>query len=119
MRRSTPMALIKTPDARTPQNRADINLKLVNKHKSHRRSHDPLPTDRNGGTSDPINFDNAKASAAPPGWTSKQIGRSQAKWTIEKDDSALNQPSVLKQSGEAPYPVCLTNDTSLKDGFGE
>ena len=79
------MASIKPPDARTPQSRADINLKLVNRHESYRRSHDPLPTDRNGGTSDPINFDNAKASAAPPGWTTTQTGSGQAKWTIEDD----------------------------------
>jgi hypothetical protein len=26
---------------------------------------------------------------------------------------------VLKQSGEATYPVCLKNDTSLKNGFVE
>src|SRR5437016_11925585 len=27
--------------------------------------------------------------------------------------------NVLKQSGEAAYPVCLKDDTSLKDGFVE
>jgi len=43
----------------------------------------------------------------------------EAKWTVEKDDTAPSKSNVLKQSGEATYPVCLKNDTSLKDGFVE
>jgi hypothetical protein len=66
-----------------------------------------------------INFDDAKPGAAPPGWTTTKTGKGEAKWTIEKDDTAPSQPNVLKQSGEATYPVCLKNDTSLKDGFVE
>src|SRR5213593_3053823 len=38
---------------------------------------------------------------------------------IEKDDSAPSKPNVLRQSGKATYPVCLKDDTSLKDGFVE
>jgi hypothetical protein len=38
---------------------------------------------------------------------------------VEKDDSAPSQPNVLKQSGEATFPVCIKNDTSLQDGFVE
>jgi predicted peroxiredoxin len=66
-----------------------------------------------------INFDDAKAGEAPAGWTATQTGSDNAKWTIEKDDTAPSQPNVLKQSGEATYPICLKNDTSLKDGFVE
>ena len=66
-----------------------------------------------------INFDNAKPGAAPPGWTTTQTGKGEAKWTIEKDNTAPSKPNVLKQSGEATYPVCLKNDTSVKDGFVE
>jgi hypothetical protein len=66
-----------------------------------------------------INFDDAKAGEAPAGWTATQTGSGNAKWTIEKDDTAPSKPNVLKQSGEATYPVCLKNDTSLKDGFVE
>jgi hypothetical protein len=66
-----------------------------------------------------INFDDATPGAAPSGWTATQTGKGQAKWTIEKDDSAPSKPNVLKQSGEATYPVCLKNDTSLQDGFVE
>jgi len=66
-----------------------------------------------------VNFDDAKTGAPPPGWTATQTGKGAAKWTIEKDDTAPSKPNVLKQSGEATYPVCLKNDTSLKDGFVE
>jgi hypothetical protein len=66
-----------------------------------------------------INFDDAKAGEAPASWTATNTGSGNAKWTIEKDDTAPSKPNVLKQSGEATYPVCLKNDTSLKDGFVE
>jgi hypothetical protein len=66
-----------------------------------------------------INFDDATPGAAPPGWTATKTGKGEAKWTIEKDDTAPSKPNVLKQSGEATYPVCLKNDTSVKDGFVE
>ena len=64
-----------------------------------------------------VNFDDAKTAEAPPGWTATQTGSGKAKWTVEKDDTAPSKPNVLKQSGEASYPVCIKDDTSLKDGF--
>src|SRR5881397_2281227 len=66
-----------------------------------------------------INFDNFKAGDPPPGWTATKTGSGQAKWTIEKDDTAPSKPNVLRQSGEATYPVCIKEDTNLKDGFVE
>jgi hypothetical protein len=66
-----------------------------------------------------INFDDATPGAAPPGWTATKTGKGEAKWTIEKDDTTPSKPNVLKQSGEATYPVVLKDDTSLKDGFVE
>ena len=66
-----------------------------------------------------VNFDKAETGKPPAGWTATQTGKGQAKWTVEKDDSALSKPNVLKQSGEATYPVCMKDDTSLKDGFVE
>ncbi len=68
---------------------------------------------------DTTNFDSAATGQAPPGWMATQTGSGHAKWTIEKDDTAPSKPNVLKQSGEATYPVCIKNDTSLKDGFVE
>src|SRR5438876_7396401 len=66
-----------------------------------------------------VNFDDLKTGAPPPGWTATKTGKGEPKWTVEKDDSAPSKPNVLKQSGEATYPVCIKNDTSLKDGFVE
>src|ERR1051326_5655315 len=68
---------------------------------------------------DTANFDDLKPGAPPPGWTATQTGSGQAKWEVVADDSAPSKPNVLKQSGEATYPVCIKEDTSLKDGFVE
>src|SRR6266481_400150 len=66
-----------------------------------------------------VNFDNLSTGAPPPGWTATKTGTGTPKWTIEKDDTAPSKPNVLKQSGEATYPVCIKDDTNLKDGFVE
>jgi len=71
------------------------------------------------GIADTVNFDDMKSAAAPAGWTATQTGSGAAKWAIEKDESAPSKPNVLKQSGQATFPVCIKNDTSLKDGFVE
>jgi hypothetical protein len=66
-----------------------------------------------------INFDDAKTGAPPPGWTATQTGSGSSKWSVEKDDSAPSKPDILKQSGQATFPVCFKNDTSIKHGFVE
>src|SRR5947208_16860091 len=66
-----------------------------------------------------INFDDMKSGAAPTGWTATQTGSGMAKWSVEKDASAPSKPNVLKQSGQATFPVCFKNDTNIKDGFVE
>ena len=66
-----------------------------------------------------INFDKAEAGKAPAGWNATQTGTGQAKWAVVGDDTAPSRPNVLKQSGQATYPVCIKDDTSLKDGFVE
>lgn len=68
---------------------------------------------------DTISFDDAKTGALPAGWSATKTGKGDPKWTVEKDDTAPSKPNVLKQSGEAAYPLALKNDTSLKDGFVE
>src|ERR1700756_4078188 len=68
---------------------------------------------------DTVNFDNLKTGAPPPGWTATKTGSGDAKWTIENDDTAPSKPNVLKQSGQATYPVCIKDDTNLRDGFVE
>src|SRR5437870_8884265 len=66
-----------------------------------------------------VHFDDAKTGELPPGWTGTKTGSGNPKWTVERDDSAPSKPNVLKQSGQATYPVCIKDDTSLKDGFVE
>ena len=68
---------------------------------------------------DTVNFDDLKTGASPPSWTATKTGKGDAKWEIVADSSAPSKPNVLKQSGEATYPVCFKDDTSLKDGFVE
>ncbi len=66
-----------------------------------------------------VNFDDLKIGAPPPDWTATQTGSGAAKWAVEKDDSAPSTPNVLKQSGQATFPVCFKNATNIKDGFVE
>lgn len=66
-----------------------------------------------------VNFDNLKAGGPPEGWTATKTGAGEAKWTIESDPTAPSKPNVLKQSGQATFPVCLKNDTSVQNGFVE
>src|SRR5438876_10919321 len=66
-----------------------------------------------------VNFEDMKTGAPPPGWSATQTGSGTAKWAVEKDESAPSKPNVLKQSGQATFPVCIKNDTNLKDGFVE
>jgi hypothetical protein len=71
------------------------------------------------GPTHTVNFDKAEAGKTPAGWTATQTGSGQAKWAVAADDTAPSKPNVLRQSGQATYPVCIKDDTSLKDGFVE
>jgi len=66
-----------------------------------------------------VDFEKDRVGSAPAGWTATQTGSGRAIWTIERDDSAPSKSKVLKQSGTATYPVCLKDDTSLRDGSVE
>ena len=66
-----------------------------------------------------VNFDDAKAGTVPAEWTATQTGKGEAKWAIVPDSTAPSKPNVLKQSGQATFPVCIKNETNLKDGFVE
>ena len=71
------------------------------------------------GATETVNFDKAEAGKPPSGWTATQTGTGQARWEVTPDATAPSKPNVLKQSGQATYPVCLKDDTNLKDGFVE
>src|SRR2546427_534713 len=66
-----------------------------------------------------VDFDNMPVGSLPPNWIATQTGKGKAKWAVAQDDSAQSKPNVLKQSGEATFPVCVKTDTILADGFVE
>jgi hypothetical protein len=66
-----------------------------------------------------LNFDDAAIGAPPDGWTLTMTGKGQPKWTIETEATAPSKPNVLKQSGQATFPVALRKGTSIRDGFVE
>jgi hypothetical protein len=66
-----------------------------------------------------INFDDAKAGTLPKSWQSAETGVGKAHWSVERDESAPSPDHVLKQSGEAEFPVCIYQKTELADGFVE
>jgi hypothetical protein len=68
---------------------------------------------------DQANFANNTIGAAPDGWTTTMTGRGKPKWTVEEDSTAPSKSKVVKQSGNATYPLLLKNGVSLKDGFVE
>jgi len=65
---------------------------------------------------DTADFDQAAMGKPPAGWTATQTGSGAAQWTVVQDDTAPSKPNVLKQSGQATYPVCIKDDSNLKDG---
>jgi hypothetical protein len=69
--------------------------------------------------SETVNFDQAETGKPPAGWTAGQTGSGQARWAVVSDDTAPSKPNVLKQSGQATYPVCIKDIPSIKDGFVE
>jgi 3-keto-disaccharide hydrolase len=71
------------------------------------------------GPLETVNFDKADVGKPPAGWTATQTGTGHAQWTVVRDDTAPSKPNALKQSGQATYPVCLKDDTAIKDGFVE
>lgn len=66
-----------------------------------------------------IHFDDTQAGKLPVGWLATQTGTGTAKWAVVRDDSAPSRPNVLRQSGEAKYPVCLRETPAIQDGFVE
>ena len=70
-------------------------------------------------SADVIHFDDATPGKVPVDWTATKTGQGTPKWSVEKDDAAPSKPNVLKQSGEAAYPLCVKNEVKVKDGFVE
>ena len=66
-----------------------------------------------------ISFERDAVGDTPNGWTATSTGKGAPKWTIEHDPMAPSKSKVVKQSGQAPYPLLLKEDASFKDGFIE
>jgi hypothetical protein len=81
----------------------------------------PLTTGLMAGVAlaETVNFDNTEVGELPPNWVGTRTGAGEPKWTVVADESAPSKPNVLEHSGAATYPVCLKEDTSLKDGCVE
>src|ERR1700682_3339625 len=62
-------------------------------------------------------FETDTVGATPKGWTATSTGKGNPKWTVEQDQTAPSKSKIVKQSGQAPYPVLLRDDSSIKDGF--
>ena len=66
-----------------------------------------------------VNFDNVDVGKLPANWTGTKTGSGEPKWAVVADESAPSKPNVLKQSGVATYPVCIKEDTRIRDGYVE
>jgi len=66
-----------------------------------------------------FNFDASETGKAPAGWTATHTGTGQSNWAVVQDETAPSKPNVLKQSGKAAFPICVRDDTNIKDGFVE
>jgi len=67
---------------------------------------------------DQASFADDAVGTAPTGWTVTMTGKGDPKWTVENDPTA-SRAKVVKQSGNATYPLLLKQGTTIKDGFVE
>src|SRR5215213_5653201 len=66
-----------------------------------------------------VSFETDAVGAGPKGWTATLTGKGEPKWTVEHDETAPSKLKVVKQSGQATYPLLLKDDANIKDGFIE
>jgi hypothetical protein len=65
-----------------------------------------------------FNFEADTVGKPPAGWTIAMTGKGKPIWTVEADASAAGG-KVLRQSGNATYPLAMKTGSSIKDGFVE
>jgi hypothetical protein len=66
-----------------------------------------------------VSFEADAVGAAPKGWTATKTGKGESRWTVEADQTAPSRRKVVRQAGQATFPLLLKDDTSIKDGFIE
>jgi hypothetical protein len=64
-------------------------------------------------------FEADAIGGTPKGWTATKTGKGDPRWTVEQDPTAPSKSKVVKQSGQATYPLLLKDGSNLKDGFIE
>jgi hypothetical protein len=64
-------------------------------------------------------FDADAIGNTPQGWTATKTGRGDPRWTVEQDPTAPSKSKIVKQSGQATYPLLLKDGSAIKDGFIE
>lgn len=64
-------------------------------------------------------FDQTNSKRLPSHWIATETGIGKAEWSVMKDVTAPTPPNVLKQSGEAEFPICYKQDTHLENGSVE
>jgi hypothetical protein len=64
-----------------------------------------------------ITFELDAVGTTPMGWTATMTGSGDSKWTVEQDQNAPSKLKVLKQSGQATYPLILKDGSNIRDGF--
>ena len=64
-------------------------------------------------------FEADAIGGSPKGWTATKTGRGDPTWTVEQDPTAPSKLKIVKQSGQATYPLLLKDDSNIRDGFIE
>jgi len=64
-------------------------------------------------------FEADAIGGSPKGWTATKTGRGDPIWTVEQDPTAPSKLKIVKQSGQATYPLLLKDDSNIRDGFIE
>jgi hypothetical protein len=72
-----------------------------------------------GATLHRVSFESDSAGAAPAGWIVTMTGAGGSRWTVELDDNAPSRSKVVRQSGQATFPLLLCAGSNLKNGFIE
>lgn len=66
---------------------------------------------------DQATFADDAVGSAPKGWTVTMTGQGKPVWRVESDPTSPSGGKVVKQSGQATYPLLLKDGTNIKDGF--
>jgi hypothetical protein len=64
-----------------------------------------------------VTFEGDAPGAAPKGWTATKTGKGNPVWTVEQEPTAPSKRRIVRQSGQATYPLLLKDGSNIRDGF--